>query len=587
MNDRIDWLKKNFLLELSLAVVLGAAYFYFVKDYAVGIPGNTTNAKIFISGSASCFQVDQIFDVWKGRLSGLLLSGCLFDLLVSHTSGSFEQFSFAFGLYQAFWLFLLFLVVILGLRHSLFINLGIFLGVMYNFFPVCGLYFYPWDIPATLFFTLAVLFFERRQTGLMVATICAGCFFKETVLVCALLVFFAGQWKWWRQLLTFAGIIAVYVIGKKLLLHELHLSAAALSMNDSKNLSEIFHIRLLIENLQILFSANGLYVLFANAGTLAAVLLFGWQRRFWPYMVLVLAFLVGQAMYGGFLEFRIFMQLLPLSLMILCERYLGQRSANKKGGGFEDFPPSESVSVWSWRETSLLLKPIAVLLIVISTALVAWCFLVVLEKTNEEKGKHKASDASIENLKAKSAWFKNAGADTDLKLSRMPRSKNEKQTLELADGWFGNEYCTIEIKLGEMLQSLGRAYEAIEHYQNAMRVLSYGKKSSFAVDNDLAWLLATASDPSLRNGRQAVLFAEEACQLTEYKIPIMIGTLAAAYAEAGQFSNAVAACQKARDLALELGQKNVAENNEQLLKLYQSGKAYHEGEVATPPTAPK
>ncbi len=522
-------------------------------------------------------------DVWKGRLSGLLLSGYFFDLLVNHTTGSFDQFSFVFGFYQAFWLFLLFLVVILGLRHSLLINLGIFLGVMYNFFPVCGLYFYPWDIPATLFFTLAVIFFERRQMDLMVATICAGCFFKETVLVCALLAFFAGQWKWWRQLLTFVGIIALYLVGKKILLHELHLSAAALSMNDSKNLSEIFHTRVLIENIQTIFSINGLYILFANAGTLAAVLLFGWQRRFWPYMILVLAFLAGQAMYGAFLEFRIFMQLLPLSMMILCERYLGQRQANEKVDTLEKLSIPELASVWSWRNTSSLLKPVAVLLIVISTSLIAWRFLVIHKKTTQEAEKIQASDADINNLETTAAWFKNAASDVEFKLY----GALEKQTLVLADGWFGNIFCEVETKLGENLQGLGRNSEAIEHYQLAMRVWAYSKTSNAVVNNDLAWIYAAASDARLRNGSEAVRFAEQACQLTEYKVPIMIGTLAAAYAEAGQFNNAVAACQKARSLALGLGQKDIAKKNEQLLKLYQSGKAYHEDEKTTSITAPE
>ena len=126
-------------------------------------------------------------------MSGLLLSGYLFDFLVNHSTGNVDQFNNIFGLYQGLWLFLLFLVVILALRHSLFINLGIFAGLMYNFLPASGLYFYPWDIPATLFFTLAVILFECRQILLMAAATCAGCFFKETVLVCALLVLFAGS----------------------------------------------------------------------------------------------------------------------------------------------------------------------------------------------------------------------------------------------------------------------------------------------------------------------------------------------------------------------------------------------------------
>ena len=65
---------------------------------------------------------------------------------------------------------------------------------------------------------------------------------------------------------------------------------------------------------------------------------------------------------------------------------------------------------------------------------------------------------------------------------------------------------------------------------------------------------------------------------------MLIGTLAAAYAEAGRFDEAVAAAQKAHDLALASGQKELATKNQQLLELYQSRQAYREP-PASPPAA--
>jgi tetratricopeptide (TPR) repeat protein len=100
--------------------------------------------------------------------------------------------------------------------------------------------------------------------------------------------------------------------------------------------------------------------------------------------------------------------------------------------------------------------------------------------------------------------------------------------------------------------------------------------------NNLAWLLATASDPHLRNGKEAVRLAEQACHLTQYKEAFLVGTLAAAYAEAGRFDDAVVTAQKARAAALAQGQTEIAARNEQLLELYKSGRAYHQ-EAKTPP----
>ena len=100
--------------------------------------------------------------------------------------------------------------------------------------------------------------------------------------------------------------------------------------------------------------------------------------------------------------------------------------------------------------------------------------------------------------------------------------------------------------------------------------------NSVVVKNNLAWFLAANQKSSLRDGNQAVILAESACEQTQYQEPTLIGTLAAAYAEAGRFSNAVVSCKQARDLAQKLGQTEIASKNEELLRLYESDKAYHE-----------
>jgi hypothetical protein len=64
--------------------------------------------------------------------------------------------------------------------------------------------------------------------------------------------------------------------------------------------------------------------------------------------------------------------------------------------------------------------------------------------------------------------------------------------------------------------------------------------------------------------------------LTEYKEPRLIGTLAAAHAEAGRFDEAVRTAEKAREIALSLGQKDLAAKNEDLLRLYKSRRPYRE-----------
>jgi len=94
--------------------------------------------------------------------------------------------------------------------------------------------------------------------------------------------------------------------------------------------------------------------------------------------------------------------------------------------------------------------------------------------------------------------------------------------------------------------------------------------------NNLAWALAAGPNAELRNGAEAVGLAERACELTHYGEPLFLGTLAAAYAEAGRFPEAVTMAQKAEQLAASAGLTAVAAKNRQLLELYRSGKPYHE-----------
>jgi tetratricopeptide (TPR) repeat protein len=108
--------------------------------------------------------------------------------------------------------------------------------------------------------------------------------------------------------------------------------------------------------------------------------------------------------------------------------------------------------------------------------------------------------------------------------------------------------------------------EAIASYREALRLNPDSPESL----NDLAWILATHSEAQFRDGAEAVHFAQRACERTAWKQTMLVGTLAAAYAEAGQFDKAVATAQKACELAGSLGQTNLLERNQQLLRLYQN-----------------
>ncbi len=135
---------------------------------------------------------------------------------------------------------------------------------------------------------------------------------------------------------------------------------------------------------------------------------------------------------------------------------------------------------------------------------------------------------------------------------------------------------------GNVLIKAGRVDEAIVQYQQALQI----KPDSLAFLNNLAWLLATYPDVHIRNGAQAVKYAGRACELTHDGVTLLVGTLAAAYAEAGRFDDAIATAQEACALASASGEQDLLEKNQKLLALYRAHQPYHETAGKFVPAAP-
>jgi len=130
--------------------------------------------------------------------------------------------------------------------------------------------------------------------------------------------------------------------------------------------------------------------------------------------------------------------------------------------------------------------------------------------------------------------------------------------------------------VGLALNLLGRTREAVVYYEAAIKL----KPDSPGALNDFAWLLATTPDTTQRNGARAVALAEQACRLTDFKQPQPVGTLAAAYAEAGRFGEAVQTAEKAVALATAENQPDLAKRNRELLECYRAGKTVLQSQPA-------
>ena len=125
---------------------------------------------------------------------------------------------------------------------------------------------------------------------------------------------------------------------------------------------------------------------------------------------------------------------------------------------------------------------------------------------------------------------------------------------------------------GDAYLGVGKQRDAMNDYEAAIKL----DPENSGVLNNLAWLLSTSPDDKLRNGRRAIELGTAACKLTDYKQAHILSTLAACYAEVGDFKTAITWSTK----AVEAGAEKLKDQLRAELASYQAGKPWRE---AAPP----
>jgi tetratricopeptide (TPR) repeat protein len=108
--------------------------------------------------------------------------------------------------------------------------------------------------------------------------------------------------------------------------------------------------------------------------------------------------------------------------------------------------------------------------------------------------------------------------------------------------------CFFE-QLGSLRYKRGERSEGIAMLKEVVRI----SPENIAALNDLAWMLATAPENSLRDGKKSIVFALQAVQMTGGSDPTMLDTLAAAYAETGDYAKALETARSALKFTQAIG----------------------------------
>jgi arylsulfatase A-like enzyme/Flp pilus assembly protein TadD len=129
------------------------------------------------------------------------------------------------------------------------------------------------------------------------------------------------------------------------------------------------------------------------------------------------------------------------------------------------------------------------------------------------------------------------------------------------------------------IDELSTHYLGVGRVADAIRILRIGTTSlsdNPQLSHRLATVLATSRHDDLRDGASAVVLAERAAALTQRSEPVVLQTLAAAYAEAGMFDKAVAECVEAIKAAEDRGQPALADSLQKQMDQYLRSEPYRD-----------
>lgn len=140
------------------------------------------------------------------------------------------------------------------------------------------------------------------------------------------------------------------------------------------------------------------------------------------------------------------------------------------------------------------------------------------------------------------------------------------------------DYAKAHYRLADTYYNMGMIRDALAHWRKALSV----DPNHLAVLNQVAWLLATSPDRSIRDAAQALTYAEKTRKIAGTDTPEILDTLAAAYAESGRFSLATRAARRALLLATQQNNQQLSEELKARVSLYEAGTPFRDPTPTTP-----
>lgn len=309
----------NYLALISVVLGLSLTLFYQSRSVS-SIYAGTCATFQRLKGVPPSYA---IYKAWSPRVASIQASYHFVEMIdkLFTSAGSQATFSqrvqYAVAFWTAGWFVAICIVYILAFKmRSLFFMLGTFAGIIFGYTPELDFRIYSWDMPALFFFAvatsmLATMKMNRINTLCLAAIIICAIPFKETsIVLCIFPLIACHQYSLLRRLVLMGAIAVAGIAIKHILNYFVTGSLFSFAVNSFNTDESLF-----MWNMKVFFREP---VILVNAGTLFAMLVIPvWQRTVVLFKIVACLFIISNFIFGVINEYRIWFELIPLSLATL------------------------------------------------------------------------------------------------------------------------------------------------------------------------------------------------------------------------------------------------------------------------------
>ncbi len=311
--------KYRSFLQFAIPIIIALAISVIVsKEVPLTLQSHPGDVAIFSSFSQGLDEYKEIRQEWRPRILSNYLAGRLFHFVEVqyNIQDQASVMNYVFAYWTFAWLLpTFFIFIFLFKAKSLLYLFGILAGISFAYVPFIGITrIYPWDMPSLFIFACFIAILKAKRESWLVFFIPIAILFKETALLMIAAYFFWEEVPLRRRLIY----VGITLLTSLVIKAGIDIITANPSFIFTMTYSTKSGSSRIIENIRQLLVLRLDSPIFIDAGLLVALLLLPIGKR--PLLMLKLiaiAFILGNFVFGQIFEYRIWFEMIPISLYAL------------------------------------------------------------------------------------------------------------------------------------------------------------------------------------------------------------------------------------------------------------------------------